>query len=340
MPGSSRGNDPRRDASTPAPRVPPPPADDRRASAYLVSTRSAFRERWWSPCVRVGLRPESTLPATLPDRFPGAAVLLVDGCAPPFTGDEDELLAVVALGRSAGLPTLLVWDDGNPPAAATEELLREMTHGLVHREPEPGTGTDPSSEEPLEAARTRLAGALARRLDGGRARRFELVTTTPRGDGLLTVRGDGQAERWERPLGPEDDGSEIVRIDLAPDARSAELTLTSGARVRVYAAHRESAPTTEAAAADGTAVVSQGAPGLGERVRRLRRAAGITQAELARRTGIHRPNIARVEAGRHMPSLGTLAKIADAIGLSLAEMLAEDGERGDDQVAGGRPRRG
>ncbi|MBW2507413.1 MAG: helix-turn-helix transcriptional regulator, partial [Deltaproteobacteria bacterium] len=38
---------------------------------------------------------------------------------------------------------------------------------------------------------------------------------------------------------------------------------------------------------------------LGARLRELRLAAGLTQAELARRTGIHRPNIARVEAGRH-----------------------------------------
>ncbi|MCF6228990.1 MAG: helix-turn-helix domain-containing protein [Planctomycetes bacterium] len=41
----------------------------------------------------------------------------------------------------------------------------------------------------------------------------------------------------------------------------------------------------------------------------------LTQAELAKRTGIHRPNIARVEAGRHTPSLETLSRLTVAIGV-------------------------
>ncbi|MBX3275775.1 MAG: helix-turn-helix transcriptional regulator [Sandaracinaceae bacterium] len=60
---------------------------------------------------------------------------------------------------------------------------------------------------------------------------------------------------------------------------------------------------------------------LGQRIRELRLAAGLTQAELARRTGIHRPNIARVEAGRHTPSLETLARLASAIGVPTTAVL-------------------
>jgi len=55
--------------------------------------------------------------------------------------------------------------------------------------------------------------------------------------------------------------------------------------------------------------------GLGARLKELRLEAGLTQAELARRTGIHRPNIARVEAGRHTPSLETLSRLTVAIGV-------------------------
>jgi len=62
---------------------------------------------------------------------------------------------------------------------------------------------------------------------------------------------------------------------------------------------------------------------LGQRIRELRLAAGLTQAELARRTGIHRPNIARVEAGRHTPSLETLARLATAIGVPTTAVLDE-----------------
>ncbi|MBK6575373.1 MAG: helix-turn-helix transcriptional regulator [Sandaracinaceae bacterium] len=63
---------------------------------------------------------------------------------------------------------------------------------------------------------------------------------------------------------------------------------------------------------------------LGARLRALRLEAGLTQAELARRTGIHRPNIARVEAGRHTPSLETLARLAQAIGVSTSHVLVEE----------------
>ncbi|MCA9606566.1 MAG: helix-turn-helix transcriptional regulator [Myxococcales bacterium] len=76
---------------------------------------------------------------------------------------------------------------------------------------------------------------------------------------------------------------------------------------------------------NGTASTNGSVDGvrLGQRIRELRLAAGLTQAELARRTGIHRPNIARVEAGRHTPSLETLARLASAIGVPTTAVLDE-----------------
>ncbi len=44
----------------------------------------------------------------------------------------------------------------------------------------------------------------------------------------------------------------------------------------------------------------------------LRREAGLTQAELARRAGTSQPAIARLEAGRASPSLETLERLAGA----------------------------
>ncbi|MFN7696400.1 MAG: helix-turn-helix transcriptional regulator, partial [Deltaproteobacteria bacterium] len=93
----------------------------------------------------------------------------------------------------------------------------------------------------------------------------------------------------------------------APLARAPGPPASSSAEVA--AASQQLAPP----ALDGTK--------LGTRIRELRLAAGLTQAELARRTGIHRPNIARVEAGRHTPSLETLARLAAAIGVPTASVL-------------------
>lgn len=60
---------------------------------------------------------------------------------------------------------------------------------------------------------------------------------------------------------------------------------------------------------------------VGEQVRQLRLAAGLTQEELARRTGSTQPAVARLEAGRSVPTLATLEKLARALGQDLHLLL-------------------
>lgn len=57
---------------------------------------------------------------------------------------------------------------------------------------------------------------------------------------------------------------------------------------------------------------------LGEEVRRLREATGLTQVELARRIGSTQPAVARLEAGGVAPTIDTLERIAAALDLELA----------------------
>ncbi len=56
---------------------------------------------------------------------------------------------------------------------------------------------------------------------------------------------------------------------------------------------------------------------LGERIRGLREAHGISQAELGRRIGSTQPAIARLEAGRVSPTLETLDRVAGALEVEL-----------------------
>ncbi len=46
----------------------------------------------------------------------------------------------------------------------------------------------------------------------------------------------------------------------------------------------------------------------------LRKQSGITQEELSRRTGISRPNIARMENGSYNPTIEMLVRLAAGIG--------------------------
>jgi len=54
---------------------------------------------------------------------------------------------------------------------------------------------------------------------------------------------------------------------------------------------------------------------LDQLVRQLRERAGVTQAELAKRSGVAQPAISDYERGRKRPTLSTLQRLAAAVDL-------------------------
>ena len=56
---------------------------------------------------------------------------------------------------------------------------------------------------------------------------------------------------------------------------------------------------------------------IGQRIAQLRKDRGITQQELAERTGMQQGNIARIEAGKYSARFDTLQTIAEAMGLTV-----------------------
>lgn len=268
----------------------------------LITERPAFESLWRSALLQVGLECETMQPDQLGQAFGRAAAVVIDAISSAY--DEDELLASVGLARALGaIPAVHV--DG--AAIAIDDVVDELCAGLVSR---------------ADADVPRVVAGLARRCDAQRAQRFEYVTVSPRKNELLAVLGDGTAMLLSRPIHEEDDQSEVTSITLAEDAGSAVLGLESGAQLTLHAPQVAShAPRAAQNGQAAEAIEIDGAR-LGARLRELRLAAGLTQAELARRTGIHRPNIARVEAGRHTPSLETLARLASAIGVPTTRVLS------------------
>lgn len=68
-------------------------------------------------------------------------------------------------------------------------------------------------------------------------------------------------------------------------------------------------------------VASPAATHIGAHIIRYRAGAGRTQDELAADTGIDSSNIRAYENGRAMPSVHTLARIAEALGVLPADLL-------------------
>lgn len=60
----------------------------------------------------------------------------------------------------------------------------------------------------------------------------------------------------------------------------------------------------------------------GTAVRAARRDLGLSQADLARRTGILRPLVSRLEVDRHTPSLETCVRVAAALDRELVFEVA------------------
>lgn len=61
---------------------------------------------------------------------------------------------------------------------------------------------------------------------------------------------------------------------------------------------------------------------VGKAVRAARVSAGLSQAAVARAVGMPRPSIARLERGRHVPTLDVLLDVASAMGLPPSRLLA------------------
>ncbi len=60
-------------------------------------------------------------------------------------------------------------------------------------------------------------------------------------------------------------------------------------------------------------------------LRRRRKELGLSQEELGARAGIQMADISRYESGSRDPRLSTLARLAEALELSIGDLLAAEG---------------
>ena len=265
-------------------------------SVTVLTERAELAQLWEQSLTKHDIDTNVVAPTELASAVNGSSAVVVDVDGAHL--DSDELLATLGFIRASGaLPIAHVDRDRD----ALEDIVTELCRGLVT-----------STERDV----TQVAAAIPRRADARRRLRFEFVTVSPVGDEVLAILGNGDASLHRRPIDASDDGSAIVSISIDPTATKATLLFKSGVTSQLTVAAAQSSDMS-----NGHGDIAIDGEKLGARLRELRLAAGLTQAELARRTGIHRPNIARVEAGRHTPSLETLARIANAIGVSTTQVL-------------------
>lgn len=62
-------------------------------------------------------------------------------------------------------------------------------------------------------------------------------------------------------------------------------------------------------------------PGLAERLRAAREAAGLSQAQAGERAGLHQVSIAMFETDKRTPTVKVLIRLAEAYGVSVVDLL-------------------
>lgn len=67
---------------------------------------------------------------------------------------------------------------------------------------------------------------------------------------------------------------------------------------------------------------------IGQRIAAVRKEKGLTQAELAERSGYAQSHIARIEAGRYSVGFDTMEEIAEAMGKKVDLVPSADAEGG------------
>lgn len=65
------------------------------------------------------------------------------------------------------------------------------------------------------------------------------------------------------------------------------------------------------------------AAAFGDELRSRRKAAGLTQAVVAERAGVHAVTVSLLERGKRQPSLGVVLRLADALGDDVLDVVAE-----------------
>jgi len=141
-------------------------------------------------------------------------------------------------------------------------------------------------------------------------------------DRFIVTFDSGKEYSFRRSSLEVDDGSELVNIRLDRRRFFFRVTQVSGNRYeipwdRVLHEAEPSYPYFRGRKRRTKTTHEEGAT-----IRELREAKGLTQAERAGAVGMMRNNISRIEAAKHRPTLETMERIAKALKVSVADLIA------------------
>ena len=159
--------------------------------------------------------------------------------------------------------------------------------------------------------------SLAHKVSVNVAARIWAASYDPKRDAFRVALENGQIFLLQRPI-PEDDHSEVLDVYIEGDGEVFTVVQASGNEFSVPWDVIQSL-------AIGKDMVHDTEIGkrIGQRVKALRKKYGLTQNQLAKMSGIKRPNISRLEAGTHVPGIPLIERLAESLQVKTSELIVD-----------------
>ena len=139
----------------------------------------------------------------------------------------------------------------------------------------------------------------------------------PKRDAFRVAMENGQIFLLHRPI-PEDDHSEVLDVYIEGDGEVFTVIQASGNEYSVPWDVIASLAIGETRNPD-----KEAGKRIGERVKALRKKQGLTQEQLAKMSGVKRPNISRLEAGKHVPGIKFIQVLADSLKVKISDLIVD-----------------
>ena len=136
-------------------------------------------------------------------------------------------------------------------------------------------------------------------------------------DAFRVAMENGQIFLLHRPI-PEDDHSEVLDVYIEGDGEVFTVIQASGNEYSVPWDVIETLAMGETRNPD-----KEAGKRIGERVKALRKKQGLTQEQLAKMSGVKRPNISRLEAGKHVPGIKFIQVLADSLKVKISDLIVD-----------------
>ncbi len=159
--------------------------------------------------------------------------------------------------------------------------------------------------------------SVAHKLSTDRKTRIWAASYDSKRDAFRVAMEDGRIFLLHRPI-PEDDHSEVLDVIIEGDGEIFTVIQASGNEYSVPFDVIESLALRKTREQDIAA-----GKRIGERVKALRKKKGLTQAQLAKMTGVKRPNISRLESGKHVPGIRFIQVLANCLQVRMGELIVD-----------------